>query len=40
VLDSGFSSLTDVINSMAGTMGVPPEFVQMLLPMIEQAVEQ
>ena len=27
VLDSGFSSLTDVINSMAGMMGVPPEFV-------------
>jgi pimeloyl-ACP methyl ester carboxylesterase len=39
VLDSGFSSMTDVINSMAGTMGIPPEFVQMLFPMIEEAVE-
>ena len=27
VLDSGFSSLTSVINSMAGMMGVPPDFV-------------
>ena len=26
-LDSGFSSLNDVINSMAGQMGIPPEFV-------------
>jgi|TARA_B110000285_G_C14850465_1_gene479685 pimeloyl-ACP methyl ester carboxylesterase len=34
-LDSGFSSLNDVIGSMAGNMGVPPEFVQMMFPMIE-----
>ena len=34
-LDSGFSDLTNVIQSMAGTMGVPPEFVEMLFPMIE-----
>ena len=34
-LDSGFSDLTGVIHSMAGTMGVPPEFVEMLFPMIE-----
>ena len=35
VLDSGFSHLVELINGMAGTMGIPPEFVQMLLPMIE-----
>ena len=40
VMDSGFSSLTKVIDSMAGMMGVPPEFVQMLFPMIESAVEE
>ena len=40
VLDSGFASLTKVIDSMAGMMGVPPDFVQMLFPMIEMAVQE
>ena len=34
VLDSGFSSLDKVMNSMAEQMGIPNEFVQMLMPMI------
>ncbi len=34
VLDSGFSSLDKVMNSMAQQMGIPNEFVQMLMPMI------
>ena len=39
-LDSGFSQLTDLISGMAGQMGIPPEFVTMLTPMIDQAVHQ
>ena len=38
VLDSGFSQLSVIVNTLAGQMGVPPEFVQMLTPMIDQAV--
>lgn len=40
VLDSAFSSLDKVMNTMAGQMGIPPEFVQMLMPMIQGAVAQ
>lgn len=39
VLDSGFCSLDYVFNSMAGNMGIPPEFVEMLKPMIESAIQ-
>jgi len=35
VLDSGFSNLRDVTKSMGGQMGVPPEFVEMLIPMLQ-----
>lgn len=38
VLDSGFCSLDYLMNSMAGQMGIPPEFVQMLTPMIGMAL--
>lgn len=34
VLDSGFSSLTGVMVSLAGQLQLPPDLVQMLLPMI------
>lgn len=40
VLDSGFCSLDYIINSMAGQMGIPPEFVQMLMPMLEMGLQQ
>ena len=40
VLDSGFSQLTMLIEGMAAQMGIPPEFVQMLSPMIDGAVHQ
>jgi pimeloyl-ACP methyl ester carboxylesterase len=40
VLDSGFSTLTKVVDSMAGQFGIPPEFVQMLLPQIDAAIHQ
>merc|ERR1712166_261882 len=40
VLDSGFSQLGVIVNTLAGQMGVPPEFVQMMTPMIDQAVHQ
>jgi pimeloyl-ACP methyl ester carboxylesterase len=36
VLDSGFSTLVSLVNGMAGQMGIPPEFVQMLTPMLDQ----
>lgn len=35
VLDSGFSQLTTLIGGMASQMGIPPEFVQMLSPMLD-----
>ena len=38
VLDSGFSNLKDVTKTMGGQMGVPPELVEMLLPMLTQGV--
>jgi predicted alpha/beta-fold hydrolase len=38
VLDSGFSTLNTIIGSMAGQMGIPPDFVQMVIPMIDQAI--
>ena len=37
-LDSGFCSLDYLMNSMAGQMGIPPDFVQMLTPMIGMAL--
>ena len=37
-LDSGFSTLAGLIKGMAGGMGIPPEFVEMMLPMIDGAV--
>ena len=40
VLDSGFCSLSYLMNSMAGQMGIPPEFVAMLEPMIAMALQQ
>jgi dienelactone hydrolase len=40
VLDSGFSSLQYLMNSLAGQMGIPPEFVGMLQPMIEMNLQQ
>jgi pimeloyl-ACP methyl ester carboxylesterase len=40
VLDSGFATLTKVVDSMAGQFGIPPEFVQMLLPQIDGAIHQ
>lgn len=38
VLDSGFSQLTTLIGGMAGQMGIPPEFVEMLTPMLDMQV--
>ena len=38
-LDSGFSQLTELINGMALTMGIPPDFVAMVTPMIDGAVQ-
>ena len=35
VLDSGFANLGRVVDSMAGQFGIPPEFVQMLLPQVD-----
>jgi len=40
VIDSAFSSLMFLMDGMAGQMGIPPEFVQMLIPMIDGAVHQ
>jgi pimeloyl-ACP methyl ester carboxylesterase len=40
VLDSGFTSMKLVVDTLAGQMGVPPEFVQMLLPMLEMQIAQ
>ena len=40
VLDSGFCSLQYLMNSLAGQMGIPPEFVAMLQPMIEMNLQQ
>lgn len=40
VLDSGFTNLSKVMDNMGGQMGLPAELVQMMLPMIDQAVFQ
>ena len=32
VLDSGYAQLADVVSSLGTKMGIPPEFVAMLLP--------
>lgn len=40
VMDSGFADLKSVISSMGGQMGIPPEFVEMLYPMLCQGVSQ
>ena len=39
VLDSAFSSLNSVFDSMAGQMGIPPEFAQMIIPMLDQELK-
>lgn len=39
VLDSGFCSLQYLFHSLAGQMGIPPEFVAMLQPMIEMNLQ-
>ena len=39
VLDSGFCSLQYLMNSLAGQMGIPPDFVVMLQPMIEMSLQ-
>jgi predicted alpha/beta-fold hydrolase len=39
VLDSGFCSIEYLMNSLAGTMGIPPDMVAMLSPMIMMAVQ-
>ena len=35
LLDSPFASLDKIVQNMAGMMGIPPEFVQMLYPMMD-----
>jgi len=35
VLDSGYAQLDTVVSSLGAKMGIPPEFIQMLLPSID-----
>ena len=39
-MDSAFTSLSSVVTNMGGQMGIGPELVEMLLPMIDGAVQQ
>jgi len=39
-LDSGYATLIMLMQGMAGQMGIPPDFVHMLVPMIDGAVHQ
>eukprot|EP00356_Strombidium_inclinatum_P002337 CAMPEP_0170480582 /NCGR_PEP_ID=MMETSP0208-20121228/1368_1 /TAXON_ID=197538 /ORGANISM="Strombidium inclinatum, Strain S3" /LENGTH=284 /DNA_ID=CAMNT_0010753155 /DNA_START=9 /DNA_END=859 /DNA_ORIENTATION=+ len=40
VLDSAFNNLDDVVVQLATQMGIPPEFVEMLKPQLEMAIQQ
>lgn len=40
VIDSCFATFDDIVNTVVGQMGVPAEFVTMLMPQIQQTVEE
>ena len=39
LLDSAFATFQDIVNTVVGQMGIPEEFVAMLMPQIKMSVE-